>query len=262
MVGGSGMSIFNKVLASVGIGAAKVDTKLSKSQFVIGEEITGVVEITGGNVEQPIDEIYLSLLTQYVKESDDKKYLQTGVIGKFRVLEKHTILPNEKKEIPFSITLPLTTPVTQGKTRVWIQTGLDIKNAIDPTDKDYIEVQPLPIMSAVLQSVQELGFRLREVECEEAPRYLRGAQVFVQEFEFVPTSGAFRGKLDELEIVFKPKTKTDVDLYLQIDRKARGLGSLLAEALEMDESNVKVSVSQTDIPTLTSTLIEVIKRYT
>ncbi|WP_246941584.1 sporulation protein [Bacillus pinisoli] len=255
------MSIFNKVLASVGIGAARVDTKLSKSQFVVGEEITGIIEVVGGNIEQPIDEIYLSLLTQYVKESDDKKYLQTAVIGKYKVLENFTISPNEKKEIPFTFTLPFITPVTQGKTRVWIHTGLDIKNAIDPTDKDFIDVQPLMVMKAVLNSVQELGFRLREVECEESPRYLRASQAFVQEFEFIPTSGTFRGKLDELEVVFIPKSSSEVEVYLQVDRKARGLGSFLAEAFEMDESNVRLTVNQSDIPTMTSKLANVIKRY-
>ncbi|MBM7661940.1 sporulation-control protein [Bacillus mesophilus] len=255
------MSFFNKVLASVGIGAAKVDTILPKGSYVIGEKINGVVEIKGGNVEQPIDEIYLSLLTQYTKKSDDKEYVQTAVIAKYRVSEKHIIAPNEKKEIPFSIALPLSAPLSQGKTRVWIQTGLDIKNAIDPTDKDFIEVLPLPVMKAVISSVQELGFRTREIECQEAPRYLRGVQSFVQEFEFVPVSGAYRGKLDELEIVFVVKSESEVDLYLQIDRKARGLGGFLSEALEMDERNVKVTVSQADLSSMTRKLDEVIRRY-
>ena len=67
------MSFFNKVLASVGIGAATVDTKLERDQVVPGEEIKGIVEIRGGNVEQKIDDIYLSVNTQYVKESDDRK---------------------------------------------------------------------------------------------------------------------------------------------------------------------------------------------
>ena len=67
------MSVFNKVLASVGIGAATVDTKLESEQVVPGEEIKGIVEIQGGNVEQQINEIYLSINTQYVKESNDQK---------------------------------------------------------------------------------------------------------------------------------------------------------------------------------------------
>ncbi|WP_456279160.1 sporulation protein [Bacillus sp. AK128] len=255
------MSLFNKVLASVGIGATKVDTKIPRGSYTIGDEINGVIEITGGNVEQPIDEIYLTLMTQYIKKSDDKEYAQTADIARFKVVEKFTILPNEKKEIPFSISLPLNTPVTQGKTRVWIRTGLDIKNAIDPKDQDFIEVLPLPVMSAVMRSIQELGFRTREIECQQAPRHLRGSLEFVQEFEFVPVSGAFRGRLDELEVVFVPSSKSQIELFLQIDRKARGLGSFLSEALEMDESNVRLTISQADLPSLTTKLSDVIKRY-
>ena len=57
------MSLFNKVLASVGIGAATVDTKLERDQVDPGEELKGVVEIRGGNTEQRIDDIYLTINT-------------------------------------------------------------------------------------------------------------------------------------------------------------------------------------------------------
>jgi sporulation-control protein len=259
--GGIILSFFNKALASIGIGAAKVDTKLDKEEYMVGEQVKGVVEIIGGNVEQPIDEIYLSILTTYEKESDDKKYTKTGIIEKIRISEKLIITPNERREVPFSFELSYDTPITIGKTRVWIQTGLDIKNAIDPTDKDFIRVVPSQIVGAVLRSAQDLGFRLREAECQEAPRHLRGRLPFIQEFEFVPVSGPFRGKLDELELTFFPKSNSAVDVLMQVDRKARGLGGLFAEALQMDESNVKLTVTTNDIPTMSQRLLEVIDHY-
>ncbi|KAA0550008.1 sporulation protein [Bacillus sp. BGMRC 2118] len=255
------MSLFNKVLASIGIGGAKVDTKLHKGSYAVGEDVQGIVEITGGNTEQPIDEIYLSVMTTYIKEVDDNKFTQTGTVGKFRVLDKLTILPNEKKEIPFSFTLPYDTPLTAGKTRVWIHTGLDIKNAVDPTDKDFITVSPSPLAQTVLQSVRELGFSMREAECISAPRYLRSNLPFIQEFEFVPTSGAFRGKLDELEVTFLAASEIKIDVLLQVDRRARGLGSLLSEALSMDESNIKLSFSASEIGSIKHKLQDVISRY-
>ncbi len=55
------MSIFNKMLASVGIGSATVDTKLEKSRYTAGEIIRGNVEVTGGNTAQDVDCIYLTL---------------------------------------------------------------------------------------------------------------------------------------------------------------------------------------------------------
>ncbi|MFE8702078.1 sporulation protein [Cytobacillus sp. FJAT-54145] len=255
------MSFFNKVFASVGIGAATVDTKLEKDTLVPGEEVSGIVEIKGGNIEQQVDEIYLSIHTTYIKESNDKKYTETGVVDKFRLTDRFTVQPNEKKEIPFSFRLPSDTPLSIGRTRVWVATGLDIKNAIDPSDKDYLKVIPNPLMEAVFESISSLGFKLREAECEQAPYRLRRRLPFIQEFEFVPVSGAYRGRLDELEVVFFPTSSTEMDIVMQVDRRARGLGGFLAEALEMDETNVRLTVTSSDIPTMKQKIQSVIDRY-
>lgn len=255
------MSFFNKVFASVGIGSAKVDTKLENDTLTAGEQVRGVVEIQGGNVEQKVDEIYLTLNTTYIKESDDKKYTVSAMIDRFRLVDSFTISPNERKEIPFSFQLPTDTPISIGRTRIWVATGLDIKNAVDPTDKDYISVVPNALVSAVFQAVEELGFRMREADCQEAPYRLRKRLPFIQEFEFVPTSGPFRGKLDELELVFHDITDNQMDVYMQVDRRARGLGGFLSESLGTDETNVRISVSKSDIPNLRSKLQSVIERY-
>ncbi len=85
---------------------------------------------------------------------------------------------------------------------MWLHTGLDIKNAVDPTDEDYIRVQPNRMMNEVFRVMENLGFRLKEAECKEVAHYVRKNLPFVQEFEFVPTSGEFRGKLDEVEMIF------------------------------------------------------------
>jgi sporulation-control protein len=255
------MSFFNKMLASIGIGAAKVDTKLYSERLTLGGEVRGVVQIIGGHVEQKIDEIYLALYSTYFVEVDDKKTTRHAIVDKWKITEPFTIGVNEKKEIPFAVQLPLDTPISVGKTRVWLHTGLDIKNAIDPSDEDYIRVEPTPVMNAVLASMEDIGFRLREAECEEAPYHLRKRLPFVQEFEYVPRSGEFRGKLDEVEIVFFPVSEKETEVLMQIDRKARGLGSFLAEALDLDESYVRFRVSEHDIPQLRRQLTALIKKY-
>ncbi|MGJ7921681.1 sporulation protein [Neobacillus sp. LXY-4] len=255
------MSFFNKVFASIGIGSATVDTKLASDTLVPGEEIKGIVEIRGGNIEQQIDEIYLTLNTSYLKESDEKKYSVNATIDQVRLNEPLVIKPQETKQIPFSFTIPIDTPISLGRTKIWVATGLDIKNAVDPTDKDYIKVIPTPLMEGVINAVNDLGFRLREAECEEAPYRLRKRLPFVQEFEFVPITSPFRGKLDELEVVFFPRSSSETDVYLQVDRKARGLGGFLAEALEMDESHIHFTVTTADLPLLREKLAETIQRY-
>jgi sporulation-control protein len=255
------MSLFNKMLASIGIGAAKVDTKLFSERITLGSEVKGIVQIIGGSVEQKIDEIYLSLYSTYIVEVDDQKTTHQALIEKWKITEPFTIGVNEKKEIPFSFKLPLDTPISVGKTRVWLHTGLDIKNAIDPADEDYIRIEPTPIMNAVLDAMEKIGFRLREAECEEAPIQLRRRLPFVQEFEYVPRGGIFQGKLDEVEIIFLPISEEETEVLMQIDRRARGFGSMLAEAFNLDESFVRFHVSAIDIPRLPERLSSLIQKY-
>lgn len=244
--GGIPLSLFNKALASIGIGAAKVDTKLHKATYTISENITGVVEIVGGNTEQQIDAIYLSLHTNYIREIDDKKISDTAVLQKYKINEPFTIQANEKREIPFSFEFPAIVPITSGSSRVWIQTGLDIKNAVDPKDKDFIDIQPSRLANGVLSAFQNLGFRLRKVDNEQSPKYLRNRSPIVQEFEFVPTNEKYRRYLDELEVVFLDQTPRSVELLLQVDRRARGLGGFLSEAFDMDESFIRLTLFEND----------------
>ncbi|MCM3664344.1 sporulation protein [Mesobacillus subterraneus] len=255
------MSFFNKVFASVGIGGAKVDTRLEKDRIMPGEEVRGVVQIRGGSTEQNIDDIYLSLHTTYIKEADDKKYTATAQIDRFRLTQSFVIMENETKEMPFSFRLPLETPLSMGRTKVWVNTGIDIKNAVDPTDKDYLTVVPNPLMDGILNAVSGLGFRLREAECEQAPRHLRRNLPYVQEFEFVPVSGPFRGRLDELELVFYPKNENEVEVMMQVDRRARGLGGFLSEAMGMDETYVRMTIHAADLPSLKQKIQAAVERY-
>ncbi|HWO96798.1 MAG TPA: sporulation protein [Bacillus sp. (in: firmicutes)] len=255
------MALFNKVLAQIGIGAATVDTKLVKAQLTAGEKIEGTVEVYGGNTTQNIDCIYLRLYTTYVREVDDKKIKENVVLNSFKINDPFTIQPGETKVIPFSFDLPIDTPVTMGNTRVWVTTGLDIKNAIDPRDIDYVEVLPNSIIRASIDAMNEIGFRLRQVECEEAPHRLRRRLPFMQEFEFVPTKGPFYGKLDEVELTFLPDGLNRFEVFMEVDRRARGIAGLFAEALDMDESIVRFHVTDQEIPQLKQMFQEVIQRY-
>jgi sporulation-control protein len=233
--------MFKKFLASVGIGGAKVDTQLERDVYVPLDVVRGQVLIQGGKTEQRIDRINLFVMTEALREFDDKKYYENVKIDSFTVGGGFTLRPNERKTIDFQFTLPAHTPPTLGKTHVWIQTGLDVPGAIDPKDRDYITVHPHPYMDTVLDAViNGLGFQLRKVEMEYSKRYR-----YIQEFEFWP-SPEFRSRLDELEIIFFMKP-SGLELMLQVDRRARGLGGLFAEALDMDESFVHVSFSSEEI---------------
>ncbi|MFS1512470.1 sporulation protein [Chengkuizengella sp. SCS-71B] len=261
------MSFMKKMLSSIGIGGAKVDTILNNDEFVPGEMIEGVVHIEGGKVEQKIEEIYLSIVSTYteVKEfelGDEEKEMEMTkqvVLSKVKISEVFTIGKNEKKQFPIQIQLPYDTPLTLGKTKVWIQTGLDIDNAIDPSDRDYIRVTPNHLIDGLFKSLEDIGLRMYDVECE-ATKTLRNRLPFIQEFEFKTKSGPFHGRLDELEVVLFVE-ENQVTAILEIDRKAKGFKGLLSEMLEKDESVIRFTYTEEDIPNLQNSLYELIDQH-
>ncbi|MFF2480247.1 sporulation protein [Paenibacillus sp. NPDC058071] len=240
------MSLFNRMMASIGIGSAKVDTLLEKTVYYPGEDIQGIVRIQGGSVEQRIEGISLSIMSYYFKEVNDSKVKELVELSRFRVTPPVVIRANETQEIAFQFRLPSQTPLTIGKTPTWIKTTADIRAAADPTDNDHIEVRMSPEMGMVWQAIESLGFRLKEAETMYAPKLGGPQSPFVQEFEFVPYSGAYRGRLDELELIFLHNRGSELNMLLQIDRKATGLFSRFAEALDMDETFVRLTLSDND----------------
>jgi sporulation-control protein len=258
------MSIFKRIGASLGVGAATVETTLTNGEYAPGDTINGIVNVTGGSVEQKIEDIDLHLLTQYIVEKDDKKYYQTVKLGSYRVANGFTVSPKEKRQFTFSFTLPLDTPVTFGKTKVWVNTDVDIEMGVDAQDNDYIKVRPHPFTAAVLNAVEQIGFRLYQSDCEYAPRFQRRLP-FVQEFEFVPaTNSQYRSRLDEVEVICHP-SNDGVEVYIQIDRKAKGIFGFLEEKMGTDESLVRVSFTRAELQagssSLTAKIQEIVNRF-
>lgn len=230
------MSMFKKLLASVGIGSAQVDTRLEQESLVPGEMLRGEVHLTGGDVAQEIDEIYMYVITHYERETNNGKAKEECTLIKHRLTEPVVLSPKEHKVLQFSFQLPYDTPLTMGRQPVYLRTGLDIKNAMDPGDSDFIEVRPHPLMAKVLDAVQLIGFQLYKVDCEYN-RHLGRTYPFVQEFEFRPT-GVLRSRLEELEVIFYLR-EDSVEVLLELDKRARGFLSAFEEAFNLDERYVR-----------------------
>ena len=97
-----------------------------------------------------------------------------------------------------------------------------------------------------MEAIESLGFRMRQTETVYSPK-LKGSLPFVQELEFVPIGGRYRGRLEELEIVFLNARPEEIELLLQIDRKASGILGRFAESSDIDESFVRVTVGANDL---------------
>lgn len=252
------MDFFQKALATVGIGAAKVDTRLSQSSFVPGDQMTGEIHIQGGNVAQDLDAIYLAVATRYKRESGDSTYYAEHVLARHQLAERTVIEPQQNRVVPFTVRLPEETPVTVHKVPVYLKTGLDIPGALDPKDQDYIQVQPHPLMTQVLSAVEALGFQLVKVDCEHSRLGIL-SHPFVQEFEFRPI-GEYRRHLQELELIFRLQGET-LDVFLELDRRVRGLSGLFDAAFDMNERFDHIDVTPATTGDLQRRLAQVIESH-
>lgn len=233
--------MFKKILASVGIGSATVDTQLEKDTFVPGEEVHGKVIVQGGETAQSIDAIHLFLMTEAIREVNERKIKEKVSLKTYRIGDEMEIKEGETTEIPFSVQLPLHAPASLERLSIWFETGLDIPMALDPEDRDPITVKPHPHIQRVLVALEDhLDFHLSNIEMEYSK--IHG---FLQEFEFSAGEG-YREYLDELETIFL-LSEDKLDVMLEVDRRAKGLGGLFAEALEMDENRTKVTLSSEEL---------------
>ena len=263
------MSFFKRMLTRIGIGSAKVDAMLSDDEYAPGDVIEGVVKITGGNIEQEIDGLYFSIHSTYKaivihqdKEGveEEREVTRTALLGKTKVSDHFIIAPEGEEEIPFSIQLPYYAPLTVGETKVWINTGLDVKKALDSGDKDYIEVEPEEMLKAIFDALRELGFEMMTAECEEIPTESADDIPFIQAFIFKPAHGFFADRIDELEMVFYVEEDA-VETYMEIDRRTRGRARFFHQLMNEEEARVKYTFVYDDIDKYSDILREILESW-
>ncbi|AUI84956.1 sporulation control protein Spo0M [Vibrio azureus] len=231
------MSFLKKTLASFGIGSAKVDSILHQDVLYPGQTIDVSIHVYGGATQQPIDNIELKLCCRYIAEAPDdrgarhtqrsRRIAQTHVLAQWTLPYGFTIHPGEDRVFDITLEVPWNTPITIGDAKVWLETGLDISMALDPTDKDILTVRPDPVMDAILSALESQGLRIRQVECEEVKGF---ALPFVQEFEMVPVDGPYHGMWRELEFVAH-RDETALGLWFEVDRARNGHRGMLASLL-------------------------------
>ncbi|OEE01958.1 sporulation control protein Spo0M [Vibrio cyclitrophicus ZF264] len=242
------MSFLKKTLASFGIGSAKVDSVLQQEVLYPGQKASIIVHVYGGSQPQEIDNIDLNLCCRYIKEvttnsqrqegGQTRRMHQTYSLAKWSLPYSFVIQPGETRDFECEFDVPLNTPVTIGDSKVWLETGLDIAMAIDPSDKDILTVRPDALLDGIFNELEAQGLRIRQVECEAVDGF---ELPFVQEFEFVPTTGPYHGRWRELEVVAH-RDDTELKLWFEIDRNRDGAKGMLASLLGIDQLQRQLSV--------------------
>ncbi|TMN44900.1 sporulation protein [Pseudoalteromonas sp. S2755] len=235
--------MFKKILASVGIGAAKVDTVLETEHLHPGQKFQAQIVVKGGDVSQEVTGLELALMTRVKVEGEDGEYFSNHVIDRWRVGNNFTIGPGEEKVIPFEARLHSETPITEinagfNRCHVWIETGLDIDLAIDPSDKDALHIYPNEAVKACMTAMERLGFRLVKADVEKG--YLRASEFqsvsgCYQELEYRPSARSLFG-LQEVELSFVPEAHR-THVLIELDRAFRGDG-YVDLTIEHDQVNI------------------------
>lgn len=227
--------MLDRVFAAVGIGAARVDTLLETDSLRAGERLVGKVVVQGGKVDQAIDGLVLELSSEVIREIDDKKVRVPHAWARLGISEAMTVKAGETREVAFDFEVPLAAPLAVGRQqpKTWVATRADISMALDPRDQDPLRILPSALHEAVFEAMQALGFQLLDAPLEASRR--NPQMGCVQEFEFRPQRGGRFAHLDEAEIAFLPSSQGVLDMLIQRDTKARGLGSLLSEMAGTDE---------------------------
>ncbi len=202
--------MFKKLLASIGVGGAKVDTQLDNPRLYPGELLRGRVVVQGGSADQDIEKIALVLMVEAEQESGDHEARGALPLGTVPVSGRFTIGAGQSREFPFQIQLPAETPINAlphyGRPLpVWIHTDLAIDSAVDASDRDLLEILPPAPVHTLLQAFEQLGWALASTDVEVGTA--RAGNVMstlgcYQEFELRPRGGNFR--IQEIELTFIP----------------------------------------------------------
>jgi sporulation-control protein len=243
-------------LRRFGVGGAEIDAVLDGAQVEPGGSLSGTLHIRGGDADQTASRAVIEIVARVMRKAGDDEHPVDEVIAGMQV--PGPIALGRDHALPFRIELPLHTPVTSigGHNFVWLRSGLDVPWAVDPGDTDGLEVFPNHAQANVLHAMESLGFRLAKVDIE--PRSSWFGRKWVQEFEFRPTQrGQFR--FDEVEIVFEAQRGDRVELLMQLDRSARGLGGLLMELTNTDESWVQTQIDASSVQSAAAGLRNVLR---
>ncbi|MFF9689407.1 sporulation protein [Streptomyces sp. NPDC014623] len=215
--------VFKRLLGSLGVGGPTVDTVLDPGAVLPGGDLTGRVHLSGGGADFDIEQISLELVARVEAEHDDGESEGTLTFGRFSVGGGFRLAEGEQHSVPFSVTLPWETPVTELHGQplgivLGLRTELAVAGARDKGDLDPLAVRPLPVQEAILESLGQLGFGFRSADLEYGRIGGTGQQLpFYQEIELSPPA-RYAHVMSEIEVSFLARSE-GMEVVLEADKR-------------------------------------------
>jgi sporulation-control protein len=199
--------VFKRLLGSLGVGAPTVDTVLDPAPVLPGGALGGQVHLKGGQADFDIEHITLDLVARVEAEHEEGESEGVVVFDRFTVGGGFRLAADESRSVPFSVTLPWETPVTELHGQplgivLGVRTELAVAGAKDRGDLDQLTVAPLPAQEAILEALGQLGFGFRSADLEYGHIGGTGQQLpFYQEIELTPAP-QYAHRVNEIELTF------------------------------------------------------------
>ncbi|WP_406726283.1 sporulation protein [Streptomyces sp. GD-15H] len=218
--------VFKRLLGSPGAGGPTVDTVLEPGPVRPGGTLAGQVRLVGGGAALDVEQLTLALVARIENGNGGSGGNQVPAVlferftlgGGFRLGE------GETRTVPFGVTLPWETPVTEldGRdlgVRLGVRTELEVAGARDSGDGlDPLGVGPLPAQEAILEAFQRLGYGLRSAGLEHGRIGGTGQRLpFHQEIGLTPAP-PYADRVREIELTFLTHPG-GIDVVLEADKR-------------------------------------------
>ncbi|MFF2536203.1 sporulation protein [Streptomyces cyaneofuscatus] len=216
--------VFKKLLGALGVGGPSVDTVLQPDPALPGGPLSGEVRLRGGGTDVTVEQISLLLVARVEVEGHDEEHDSTVVLERFTVGGGFRLAEDAEHTVPFTVTLPWETPVTQLHGQplgpvLGIRTELEVAGARDKGDLDALAVGPLPVQEAILEAFGQLGYGFKSADLELG--HIRGTGQRLpcyQEIEIVPPAGQAHA-VNEIEVTFLA-APDGLEVVIEADKRA------------------------------------------
>lgn len=214
--------VFKRLLGSLGVGGPTVDTVLDPGPFLPGGGLSGQVHLQGGKADFDIDHITLELVARVEAEHEGGESEGFVAFERFTVAGGFRLAEGERRSVPFAVTLPWETPITELHGQhlgivLGVRTELAVSGARDKGDLDPLAVGPLPAQEAVLEALGQLGFGFKSADLEYGHIGGTGQTLpFYQEIELAPAP-RYAHAMRELEVTFLANPG-GVEIVLEADK--------------------------------------------
>lgn len=230
--------MFQKVMATFGQGGATVDARILDRNVRPGGTLHGEVLLVGGQVDQEVESLAVTLLARVERESGngadpqvvDMPFQNVHLAG------RELVRAGAQIKVPFEVQMPWETPVTTvfGKyltgMAVGLQTNLNLsRTVVDPQDVDAVPIEPLPAQHRLLDAMSRLGFQFRSANLVQERVDGADQQLpFFQEINFGPSPN-FAKAFNQVAVTFLARPR-DVQVVLDVHQRVRvakggGLGA-------------------------------------